>query len=59
VLPDDAPELGQVVGDDAVELDRRSRLVVLLGDLAPLLVDEEGSWNWKPSDSLSKSGGGG
>ena len=47
VLPDDPLELCEIVGDDAVELDGRSRLVVLLGDLSPLLVNKEGSRNWK------------
>ncbi len=35
----------QVVGDDAVELDGGSGLVVLLGDLTTLFVDQERAWN--------------
>ena len=47
MLPDDPLELCEIVGDDTVELDGRSWLVVLLGDLSPLLVNKEGSRNWK------------
>ena len=54
MLPDDPFELGEIVGDDAMELNGRSRLVVLLGDLAPLLVNEEGSRYWKQQISWFK-----
>ena len=51
MLPDDPLELCEIVGDDTVELDGRSWLVVLLGDLSPLLVNKEGSRNWKAQKS--------
>ena len=52
VGPDDLLEGGPVVADDAVQLDRRAGLVVLLADHAALLVHQVHGGNWNKKNPV-------
>ena len=45
MLPKDLFEVGQIISDDAVELDGGTRLIMFLSDLSTLFVDQKHPWH--------------